>query len=184
LGTGAALTGGLHEDGLADTVDGFWGGWTRERRLEIMADSRIGTYGVIALVLSLGLRWSALATLFAAGIGWGALIAAAALSRVPMAALSCALPPARPSGLSARVGRPAQSTVGLALLAALLLAIPCAGAPVLPAAVLIALAASGLARLALRRIGGQTGDVLGAAQQLAETTALIVFAAAAAQGPS
>ncbi len=62
-----AVTGALHEDGLADTADGFWGGWDRARRLEIMKDSQIGSYGVIALILSLGLRWSALGVLIAHG---------------------------------------------------------------------------------------------------------------------
>ena len=63
LATTALITGALHEDGLADTADGLGGGRTRERKLEIMRDSRIGTYGVCALILSFGLRWSALATI-------------------------------------------------------------------------------------------------------------------------
>ena len=78
-----ALTGALHEDGLADCADGFWGGMERARRLEIMHDSRIGTYGVLALVLGLGLRWALLAGLFAAGHVIAPLLAAAALSRAP-----------------------------------------------------------------------------------------------------
>ena len=80
------LTGAMHEDGLADVADGFWGGFTRERRLEIMKDSRIGAYGVLALVLILILRWSALTALIGAGGIW-ALAGVAAPSRAPMAVL-------------------------------------------------------------------------------------------------
>ncbi len=69
LGLLAMMTGAMHEDGLADTVDGFWGGWTVQRRLEIMKDSHIGSYGVIALVLSLGLRWMALSAAVRGGAG-------------------------------------------------------------------------------------------------------------------
>ena len=72
LALGAMLTGGLHEDGLSDTADGLFGGWTRERRLEIMKDSRVGSYGVLALVLVTLVRWSALTAILAAGSLWGA----------------------------------------------------------------------------------------------------------------
>ncbi|MFT7596440.1 MAG: adenosylcobinamide-GDP ribazoletransferase, partial [Paracoccaceae bacterium] len=63
LGAQIMLTGAMHEDGLADTADGLWGGFNADRRLEIMKDSAIGTYGVLALILSLGLRWAALTLL-------------------------------------------------------------------------------------------------------------------------
>ncbi|MFT4960036.1 MAG: adenosylcobinamide-GDP ribazoletransferase, partial [Paracoccaceae bacterium] len=79
LGVQIILTGAMHEDGLADSVDGLWGGFSRERRLEIMKDSAIGTYGVLALILSVGLRWVALTALIPLGIG--AVLAAAILSR-------------------------------------------------------------------------------------------------------
>ncbi len=159
LAAGIVLTGALHEDGLADCADGFWGGWDRARRLEIMKDSHIGSYGVLALGLSLILRWSALSALIAAGHLWGPIIAAAALSRVPMTGVMHALPNARGSGLSQSTGRPAQ---GGAVIAAVL------------AAALAGLAAAAIARA---RIGGQTGDVLGATQQLAEIAALAALAA-------
>ena len=68
----ALATGALHEDGLADSVDGFWGGATRERRLEIMKDSRIGSYGALALILSVLIRWTALSALLAEGSAWSA----------------------------------------------------------------------------------------------------------------
>ncbi|MEC7259603.1 MAG: adenosylcobinamide-GDP ribazoletransferase, partial [Pseudomonadota bacterium] len=80
-----AATGAMHEDGLADTLDGLWGGHTRERRLEIMKDSTVGAYGAIALVLSLGLRWALFAALLP--VAPGAIVAAACLSRAGMPVL-------------------------------------------------------------------------------------------------
>ena len=78
LGVEAAATGGLHEDGLADCADGFWGGRDKARRLEIMKDSRVGSYGVLALGIVLLARWAALTALLGAG-QWGAIVAAAAM---------------------------------------------------------------------------------------------------------
>jgi len=178
LAMGPILTGGLHEDGLADTVDGLWGGWSRERRLEIMKDSHIGSYGVIALVLSLGLRWVALATLFQAGHVVAVMIGAAALSRLPMVVLSHRLPAARPGGLSARVGAPGGVTVGLAALAAVVIATPCLGLATAPALIVVAVTTLALGAIARAKIGGQTGDILGAAQQWGEIAVLITLAAA------
>ena len=100
------LTGCLHEDGLADTIDGFGGGETRERKLDIMRDSRIGTYGVCALVIAILLRVSALALIGAPGPVTAALIAAHAAGRAVMPAIMALLPPARPDGLSASAGQP------------------------------------------------------------------------------
>jgi adenosylcobinamide-GDP ribazoletransferase len=97
LTLGRPLTGGLHEDGLSDTADGLFGGWTRERRLEIMKDSRVGSYGVLALVLVTLIRWSALTTILAAGSPW-VLVAVGAISRAPMAVVMSALPNARDRG--------------------------------------------------------------------------------------
>ncbi|MGR3617906.1 MAG: adenosylcobinamide-GDP ribazoletransferase [Roseovarius sp.] len=172
------VTGAMHEDGLADTADGLWGGWDRARRLEIMKDSRIGTYGVIALILSLLARWSLLVALIGAGAFWPALVAAALLSRVPMVFVMAMLDPARPGGLSRAVGQPplgaAWGALALALIPALLL---CGGAAVW-AVIGIALLTLGIAAIAQAKIGGQTGDILGASQQLAEIAALAVLTAA------
>lgn len=174
-----AATGALHEDGLADAADGLWGGWTRERRLEIMRDSRIGAYGALALMLSLAARWAALSALYEIGPGAGAaaIIAAAALSRAAMPAMMWALPPARDSGMSAELG---QVPGGAAILAAAL-----AGAAALvlvgweaPFAALWAAAAAGAAvAVARERIGGHTGDTAGATQQVAEIAVLLSIAA-------
>ena len=179
LGLMALVTGGLHEDGLSDTADGLFGGWTRERRLEIMKDSRVGSYGVLALVLVTLARWSALTTVLGAGGIWG-LIAVGALSRAPMGLVMSALPNARGGGFSHATGRPsaavALSGAGVAVVIALLFA----GWATIPMLVLTALAVGLLARSAQKRIGGQTGDILGASQQLAEVACLAVLAASAA----
>lgn len=175
---GAILTGGLHEDGLSDTADGLFGGWTRERRLEIMKDSRVGSYGVLALVLVTLIRWSALTTLLTAGNLW-ALVAVGAISRAPMALVMSALPNARGGGLSHATGRPSPEITLIGAALATTIAFLFAGWSTLPMLALIAVVTAGVARSARARIGGQTGDILGATQQLAEAAALAVLAARA-----
>lgn len=171
----ALLTGGLHEDGLADTADGLFGGRDKARRLEIMKDSRIGSYGTLALLLVTLLRWSALAVVLAQG-HWGAVLAAGAISRVPMAALMAGLPNARGTGLSAMVGQPSQGAAYAAGGLAMVLALGLAGWPAVPMALLAGAAAWALGAYARAKIGGQTGDILGASQQLAEAAVLLVAA--------
>ena len=175
LGAQAMMTGAMHEDGLADTADGLWGGWDRTRRLEIMKDSHIGTYGVMALIVTSLIRWSAISALLAAG-GWFALVAVAALSRVPMAVMMASLPNARGAGLSQSVGRVPRGAAALAGLigAAFALGLGMAGLGAIVATGLVSLA---LALVAKAKIGGQTGDILGASQQLSEAAALAVVAA-------
>lgn len=175
----ALLTGGLHEDGLSDSADGLFGGWTRARRLEIMKDSRIGSYGMLALMLVTLARWSALTALLVFGGHWAALIATGAVSRAPMALMMALLPNARGEGLSHATGRPTLPVawVGMALaLAISALLAGWTGLALLGAALLSTVLMS---ILALRRIGGQTGDTLGAAQQLAEVACLAVLSAQA-----
>lgn len=176
LGLGALITGAMHEDGLADSCDGLWGGWTRERRLEIMKDSHIGSYGVMGLILVTLARWSAVVALIGAG-DWAAIIAAAVLSRAPMAALLAALPNARGTGLSAAVGRPGAGAALAAVAVACALALGLVGGAALPAALAVAGGTLALGALARAKIGGQTGDILGASQQLAELAALAMLAA-------
>lgn len=166
LGIEAAATGGLHEDGLADCADGFWGGRDKARRLEIMKDSRVGSYGVLALGIVLLARWAALTALLGTG-EWGAILAAAAMSRAPMAVLMAALPNARGSGLSASHGAPSPGVAAQAAAVALALGWLCAGAAVVPMALAMAVSAGLVGLVARAKIGGQTGDVLGAAQQMA-----------------
>lgn len=177
LGSQVALTGALHEDGLADCADGFWGGRDLARRLEILRDSRIGTYGAAALVFSLGLRWQALALLAAqAGPAQAALalVVLGATSRTAPALLLAGLPPARSDGLGHGASGVTRTTAfGAAILGLLpALALPAA---VLPLVAVQAALVLGLARLARSRIGGQTGDVLGAGQQLAEIGGALVL---------
>ena len=173
----ALATGALHEDGLADSADGLWGGGTRERRLEIMRDSRIGSYGALALILSVLLRWSALSAILSSGGAWGALIAAGALSRWPMALMLWALPPARDGGLSRLVGRPRGATVTLAGVVALGLSLLAAGGAALAAALALVVVTVLWTAAVRSRLGGQTGDTCGAAQQLSEVAALLALAA-------
>ena len=171
------VTGALHEDGLADSADGLWGGHDKTRRLEIMKDSRIGTYGVLALVLGVGLRWQAVSLLLPFGLL--PLVAAAALSRAAMAGVMALLPPARSDGLARSVGQPEPfiATVGGGL--ALALALLAIGWAAVPAALMAALAAAAVATVAQGRIGGQTGDILGATQQVSELAVLMLLVALA-----
>ncbi len=170
------LTGALHEDGLADSADGLWGGFDRQRRLDIMKDSHIGSYGVLALGGTLILRWWGIMLLLDNAGFLPAMIALGALSRLPMVLLMTALPHARETGLSHSVGRPAP---GIAIVA-VTLAVLCGGG-MLMGAVWMALIVTLLitlfvAQLAKSKIGGQTGDILGASQQLCEIALLILLA--------
>lgn len=171
------LTGGLHEDGLADTADGFGGSRDRHRRLEIMRDSRIGSFGVLAVVLAVALRAAALATL-APLAGLLALVSAGALSRAVMPVMMRLVPPARSDGLGYGAGKPASAIAATAMLLAAAVALACLPWPAAVAAVVVALAAVfALGGLARRRIGGFTGDVLGALQQLTEIAVLLLAVA-------
>jgi adenosylcobinamide-GDP ribazoletransferase len=181
LATMALLTGGLHEDGLADTADGLFGGWTKQRRLEIMKDSRIGSYGMLALMLVTLARWSALTALLVFeghwGGHWAALVATGAVSRAPMALMMALLPNARGEGLSHATGRPTLPVAWVGMTLALAISAGLAGwtgLGLLGAALLAAILVS---IFALRRIGGQTGDILGATQQLAEVACLAALSA-------
>jgi adenosylcobinamide-GDP ribazoletransferase len=180
LNVAILVTGALHEDGLADVADGFGGGADRARKLAIMRDSRIGTYGVLALVLVLTARGGSLAALAEPWAVGAALIAAHSVSRAGLAALMFALPPARSDGLAAATGRPGGGDT----VTALVLGAIAAGLVLEPAVALVAIAAcavlqAGLGLQARRQIGGATGDVLGAAQQLGEAAVLLVICAGA-----
>ncbi|MBQ1203877.1 MAG: adenosylcobinamide-GDP ribazoletransferase [Loktanella sp.] len=174
LALGVVLTGAMHEDGLADSADGLWGGWDKARRLAIMKDSHIGSYGVIALVLTLLLRWLALTAIAEAGGFALVLVVIGGLSRTMMVGVMAALPHARDTGLSYAVGRPARPAVGMALMLGVGLAFA-AGETALPIlAIVVAMIA---ALIAKAKIGGQTGDILGAVQQLTEVGLLVWVAA-------
>jgi len=177
LGASAILTGALHEDGLADVADGFGGGRDSAAKLEIMRDSRLGTYGALILMVSFVTKLSALTSLPEAMIVQS-LIAAHALARGVLPAMSMSLAYARKDGLAANAGRPDLATAAIAGALALLIAM--LSLPVghtLYAALAAVACATGMAWLARRQIGGQTGDVLGGAEQVAETAILVLLAA-------
>lgn len=165
------LTGAFHEDGLADTFDGLGGGHTREDALHIMQDSRLGSFGALALFIVLGLKAAALATLAVgpAPTFLAASLAAHALSRFASTTLIFALDYARPAGKAKPLAtRLAAGELAFAALCALA---PALWLPPLQAALALALAAAVtlvMARWLVRRLGGYTGDGLGATQQLAE----------------
>jgi adenosylcobinamide-GDP ribazoletransferase len=188
LSTAAGIyaTGAFHEDGFADTCDGIGGGLTRERVLEIMKDSRIGAYGAIGIILMLAVKCTALAQLPPLA-AVGALFVAHPASRLMAAALIWRMAYARSEGKAKPLAQ--QMNTGefaLASLGALLplLAVGAAGWlawPVLAIGLLaMALSAAWLARKFVRRLGGYTGDCLGAVQQLTE--ALFYLCAAAGAG--
>ncbi len=178
LAAQAWLTGALHEDGLADVADGFGGGADRTAKLHIMRDSRIGTFGVLALVFSVGLRAAALAGYLGLGVAVFALVAAGAASRGVLPMVMFVLPAVRDGGLSKNAGTPkagdavAALIIGWALGVAVL--VPVLGFEAAAGIWFSSMAAAAfVAWLAKRRIGGQTGDVLGACQQAAEITMLL-----------
>jgi adenosylcobinamide-GDP ribazoletransferase len=178
---GVLLTGALHEDGLADVADAFAGGRTRDDRLRILDDPVHGSYGVAALSGSITLRILCIATLAPAAAVAGA-VAAHALARGVMVGALAVGRPAVDRGLGAEtaaaVDRP-RAAVGItagaavATLAAGWWVVPIAAAAIAAAAVVVALAE--------RKLGGITGDVLGAVEQVAECAALVVVSGLAAR---
>ncbi len=172
------VTGALHEDGLADTADGLGATAEPARRLEIMRDSYTGVYGALALIFSVGLRAAALTAIAAPGPAAAALIAAHALARALPAAVMAWAPLARDDGLAAAAGQAesehAWTALGLGAGVTLVLLGFGAGLAALLAAGLTTFAAI---RLARARIGGYTGDILGAIEQLGEIAVLLSAAA-------
>lgn len=177
LTVGMLITGCLHEDGLSDTADGFGGGRTRERKLEIMRDSRIGSYGAAALMLSILARWSAISELATPGHVLAGLVCAQVASRALIPLFMQMLPQARLDGLSAGVGTLSDSVVltALAIGAVALLILGLKGA--VAAALCLALVFVAFRKLCLAQIGGQSGDAIGALQQLAEIALLFTASA-------
>ncbi|MEM0906194.1 MAG: adenosylcobinamide-GDP ribazoletransferase [Pseudomonadota bacterium] len=175
------ITGALHEDGLADCADGFWGGRDVERRLTIMRDSRIGTYGVLALIIAVLLKVAIIEMAVQAG-AWraaGIVIASAAATRAVALFPWVGLPPARADGLAASIGRPTLSVFRRAILLALLTTILVVGwwAPIGAALACgaCAVAAKACASLAERKIGGHTGDVIGATVVVADLSYALII---------
>ncbi len=198
----ALTTGGLHEDGLADVADGFFGGHTKTQKLKIMRDSRIGTYGTLALIFAIGLKSTLVAWLAQITDATTAAIVflcVESLSRAAMLYPWSALPSARnatqnqgqenqekhekpAASLSARYGTPNRETclkgIALCLPTLLLLWWTTGFWPLIAALVMMALATLALTRFSQQQIGGHTGDTLGATQQISELGLLLGLAAA------
>jgi adenosylcobinamide-GDP ribazoletransferase len=169
------LTGGLHLDGLGDCADGLFGGWTVERRLEIMRDSRVGSFGAVAIVLVLVGDVVALGTL-STHRALAALVGSAGLARLGMLALVVTLPYARPQGLGTLVegGRKRLDFLVGAVTAAAPIALDWRHG--LLAVGLVVLTTIGVGALALRRIGGVTGDIYGGVLELSQLAAFSAYA--------
>jgi adenosylcobinamide-GDP ribazoletransferase len=179
------VCGALHEDGLADTADGFFCGRNAADRLDVMKDPRNGTYGTLALVISTGVRAAALAAIASESGLYAAfaILAASAAARAALVWHWFELPNARPGGTADEAGRPDKGQLNFALATG----IPLAFFPAFLAAgmdaivlmtLLLALSAIFFLRLCREKIGGHTGDTLGAAAQIAELSVLTALASA------
>ncbi len=172
------LTGCMHEDGMADCADGFGGGFERARKLEIMRDSHIGTYGVTALILCFGLRLVLLSAAGSAGQAVTLFLILAVTSRAAMPVVMHILPPARDNGLGKGAGHPKLIAVGIGVAIAAVVSVILSG--VIATAVIAAgamLAITLVVAVAKWQIGGQTGDVLGATQLTTELFVGVAFIA-------
>lgn len=172
----AMVTGALHEDGLADLADGFGGGRDATAKRRIMRDSRIGTYGVLTLILAVALKITCLTNLGSDAAG--ALVVAHGLGRAVIPGLARALPFAADDGLARQAGRPGRSGAlwAAGIGAAVAVFVLPAGIGV-AAALAAGLCAVGVGAVARRQIGGVTGDVFGAAEQAGEVAVLLVVTA-------
>ena len=170
---GVMITGAFHEDGLADTADAM-GGWTPERRREILKDSRHGSYGVAAMVGTILVRVLCVASLGPAA-AFGGLVAAHALGRGAAVAVMGVAPPVPTVGLGADYAR-ALSTrrAAIGASAAIALGVVAVGWWVLPLALTAGVGALIVALIANRAFGGVSGDILGAVEQVAECLVLVV----------
>lgn len=166
VGAGVAVTGAFHEDGLADTVDGLWGGWSPSQRVEIMRDSRLGTYGAVALLVALALQTALLAELPGAVFAVGVIVGHV-LGRAAVLVMIRALPAYHDQGSGAAVAEPVGGVGQLvAGTTVAMVGVPALGPWLLVPLATGAVAGAWLRRETRRRIGGLTGDVLGATQQL------------------
>ena len=171
------VTGALHEDGLADSADALGVRGGREAKLGAMRDSRIGAFGVLALGFSVLLRILALGAIGQPAGVFAALIAAHAWARAPLPWVMHSEATARQDGLAVAAGRPSRQTAGVALIIGAVILVIALGPATAFAAVIAGGLAQGLVPLARRELGGVTGDVLGAIEQLAETLILLAIVA-------
>jgi adenosylcobinamide-GDP ribazoletransferase len=178
---GVLVTGAFHEDGLADTADAVAGGWTVERRLEILEDPRQGSYGVAALSGTLILRIVSVAVL-APAAAFAGLVAAHALGRGAAVVAMGFVPVARADGLGADYARSVGTRRSLAGgVVAIALAVTTTGWWAGPLALTAAVGALAVVRVAVKAFGGITGDVLGAVEQVGECLVLVVVSGLASR---
>jgi adenosylcobinamide-GDP ribazoletransferase len=180
------MTGALHEDGLSDTADGFFGSADRNGKLKIMRDSASGTFGVLSLIFAVIAKIAALAQIIAVGAveAAAALVAAETISRHGMVILMTSTPQARSDGVAVMAGQPFSQAARTSLFISLAIGLPTlwltAGMQgIAVAGGLAVLAFFGVKELAKRHIGGHTGDVCGAVQQLVAIAVLVGLAIAA-----
>ncbi len=177
----SVLTGALHEDGLADVADGFGGTRERTRKLEIMRDSRMGSYGTLALILVVLFKASLIGALidrYNSGVVLACLVTVLALSRGLIAFLMWGLPPARTDGLARRVGRPTGICTLLGGFLAVMIAVTLSGFLPVPALGLVVVSVATvflIGWLSMKQINGITGDVLGASITLCESAGLALL---------
>ncbi len=182
IAAGVLITGAFHEDGLADTADGLGGGTTVAKRLTIMKDSRIGTYGALALGLTLAIKAAALATL-PAGLGAWTLVAAHAAGRGASVLAMRALPYVGDAKTGKWKPSPSDLSLTEVLIALAVAGLPLALSPdgvVISAVLAGAVLACALALTARRLLGGYTGDVLGGVEQVFELGFILGVAASLA----
>lgn len=166
-------TGALHEDGLADTADGFGGGRDKTHKLEIMRDSQIGAYGTISLFIILALRAAALGSMTSNG-AMVALLVSGTVSRFMIVLSLKFMPPARQDGLAVEAVNPAMVQIIIAGIFSIIVAVcllPLSAVLIISLLPLIATLL--IWRLSMKHIGGMTGDVLGTIQQISESVILI-----------
>ncbi|MDF2366115.1 adenosylcobinamide-GDP ribazoletransferase [Sneathiella sp.] len=173
------ITGALHEDAISDVADGFGGGADKEKKLAIMRDSRVGTYAVAGLIVVISLKIAVLGSMSDPLFGFAFLVVAAALSRGLMTWALYLMPAARKDGLGHGAGRPDVMaplvSTAICILIVILILGPQLGAIALMSGIV---GACLMGLIAKRQIGGQTGDVLGAIQQVSEIFILVACLAA------
>lgn len=177
IGAGMIVTGAMHEDGLADCADGFWGGWDPAMRLKIMRDSQAGTYGILALLGTQALRFGAVLAILGQDDWALTLIAVHVAARATMPMIMASLPHARSDGLSKSVGQVTLQSAGIAAAIGTIALLLGFGAGGVWLAIFAALTTLAVATTAKAKIGGQTGDVCGAAQQVTEIALLLAICA-------
>lgn len=174
VATPVILTGALHVDGLGDTFDGLFGGRTKARKLEIMADPRTGAFGVSAIALGFLIRWAVIASLDP-GSNWALLAVAAASSRGAVSVVVSYFPYVRPNGIGSAYANGSRLVPPVAVLTVLVVAVIFGSIPSLIAGGVALAVGIAVALYARRMIGGVTGDIYGAVVEISEIAALLTL---------